>query len=146
MFWFYFDTFIWFLWQLPQNLIALLMMAFLGKKTLVRSEIYTWIFVCDRMSGGISLGNFVFLSPQSNKEATIRHELGHVIQSHMFGWSYLLIIGLPSLLWAWLCPKDKCYYDFFTEKWANQLSGLKVGRNQYSCYLYIPKEEENDKQ
>ena len=42
MFWFYFEMFIWFLWQLPQNLVALLMMPFLGKMKLI--DLYTFAF------------------------------------------------------------------------------------------------------
>lgn len=141
MFWFYFDLFIYILWQLPQNIIALIMLPFLGKKTLIRFENYTWIFACERMNGGISLGNFIFVSPQSNKETSIRHELGHVMQSHILGWAYLFIIGIPSLLWAAFSPRSKCYYSFFTESWANELAGLKVSKNQYGCFLYIPKED-----
>ena len=65
MFWFYFEMFIWFLWQLPQNLVALLMMPFLGKMKLIRFDLYTFAFECEKMSGGISLGNFIFLSTTS---------------------------------------------------------------------------------
>ena len=35
-----------------------------------------------------------------------------------------------------------CYYDWYTESWANKLAGLKVAKNQYGCYLYIPKKTE----
>ena len=145
MFWFYFEMFIWFLWQLPQNLVALLMMPFLGKMKLIRFDLYTFAFECEKMSGGISLGNFIFLSPTSaQREATILHEYGHVLDSQKFGWLYLFVIGIPSLLWAGFLSQDKCYYDFYTEKWANRNAGLKVGRNQYGCYMYIPKDDDDE--
>ena len=145
MFWFYFELIIWFLWQLPQNLVALIMMPFIGKLKLVRFENYCWAFEAEKMSGGISLGNFILLSPNcAAKESTILHEYGHVVDSHKFGWLYLFIIGLPSLLWATFKPAEKCYYDFFTEIRANNNAGLKVGKNQYSCYTYIPKEDNNE--
>lgn len=145
MFWFYFELVLWFLWQLPQNLVALFMMPFIGKMKLVRFENYCWAFECDKVPGGISLGNFIFLSPKSAKrENTILHEYGHVVDSHKFGWLYLFIIGLPSVFWAAFCSPDKCYYDFYTEKWANKNAGLKVARNQYGCYTYIPKNEDNN--
>lgn len=80
MFWFYFDLVILMLWQLPQNLVAVLMMPFLGKMKLIRFDFYTFAFECEKMSGGISLGNFIFLSPTSaQREATILHEYGHVM-------------------------------------------------------------------
>lgn len=140
MFWYYFELFIWFFWQLPQNLIALLMLPFLGKMKLIRNDLYAYAFECEKMSGGISLGNFIFLSPNSaKKETTILHEYGHVVDSHKFGWLYLFIIGIPSICWAMFKSKDSCYYSWYTEKWANANAGLKVSRNQYGCYLYIPK-------
>lgn len=133
------------LWQLPQIIVALIMLPFLGKKTFIRKENYCWIYECEKMSGGISLGCFIFLSPYSaKKEATIQHELGHVKQSHMLSWLYLIVIGLPSLLWARFGDDDKCYYSFYTESWSNHLMGLKVKHNQYGCYLYIPKENEKE--
>ena len=131
------------LWQLPQVIVALIMLPFLGKKTFIRKENYCWIYECEKMSGGISLGCFIFLSPYSaKKEATIRHELGHVKQSHILGPIYI-IIGILSIFWA-AFHGNRCYYDFFSESWANKLMGLKVKHNQYGCYLYIPKENEKE--
>lgn len=143
MFWFYFELIMWFLWQLPQNLVALVMMPFLGKMRLVRFDLYCWAFECEGMSGGISLGNFIFLDPDAAKrEATILHEYGHVIQSHILGPVYLLL-GITSLLNACF-HFTPCYYDFWCEKWANTIAGLKVVKNQYGCYTYIPKEENDE--
>lgn len=133
-----------FIWQLPQVLVAIIMMPFLGKLRLIRKENYCWIFEGEKMSGGISLGTFIFLSPYSaKKEATIRHELGHVKQSHMLSWLFLIIVGLPSILWATF-HGNRCYYDFFSESHANKLMGLKVKRNQYNCYTYIPADKEKE--
>ena len=144
MFWFYFELILWFLWQLPQNLVALVMMPFLGKMELVRFENYCWVFSCQKMMGGISLGNFIFLSPyMAKKEANVRHELGHTVQSHMLGWLYLLIIGLPSILNAWF-NFTECYHSWYPEAWANKLAGLKVGRNQYGCFIYIPNDDDEE--
>jgi hypothetical protein len=145
MFWFYFELFIMFLWQLPQNIVALLMMPFMCKMKLVRYDLYAFAFEYSKMSGAISLGNFIFLSPMSaQNEETILHEYGHVIDSQRFGWLYLFIIGIPSILWAGFFSEGKCYYDFFTEKRANQNAGLKVAKNQYGCYTYIPKEKNTE--
>ena len=93
------------------------------------------------MKGGVSLGNFIFLSPElSEKKTSILHELGHVKQSHILSWLYLIIIGLPSILNA-IFNFNNCYYSWYTESWANKIVGLKVAKNQYGCYLYIPKEK-----
>lgn len=129
------------LWQLPQCLVGLVMLPFLGKLRLVRYENYCWAFEGEKMSGGISLGCFIFLSKYSaKKEATILHEYGHVKQSHMLGWLYLIVIGLPSILWATFGDNNKCYYSFYTEKGANQAMGLEVKYGEYGCTLYIPDE------
>lgn len=143
MFWFYFEIFLMFLWQLPQNIVALIMLPFLGKMKLIKYDLYAFVFECEKMNGGISLGNFIFLSPNlAKKETSILHELGHTLDSHRYSWLYLFIIGIPSICWAMFKPADSCYYDFFTERRANKNAGLKVGRNQYGCYIYVPKENE----
>ena len=140
MFWFYFDIVLWFLWQLPQNIVALLMMPFIGKLELIRFENYCWVYKCSNMRGGISLGNFIFLSTNNAKrEVNVRHELGHTVQSHRLGPLYLFTVGLCSLLNAIFGLTD-CYYDFWTEARANAFAGLRVIKNQYGCSLYIPKE------
>lgn len=128
------------LWQLPQCLVGLVMLPFLGKLRLVRYENYCWAFEGEKMSGAISLGCFIFLSKYSaKKETTIRHEYGHVKQSHMLGWLYLIVIGLPSILNAMFNFTD-CYHDFYPEKNANKLMGLEVKYGEYGCTLYIPDE------
>lgn len=82
------------------------------------------------MSGGISLGPFAFVSSYSNKPEVIAHETdGHTVDSKIFGPLYLFIIGVPSILWAWLYDNKKhCYYDFYTERRANRFAGLVVGK------------------
>jgi len=87
------------------------------------------------MSGGISLGPFVFVPSYSvKKPETVAHEVdGHTVDSKIFGLSYLLIIRIPSLLNA-VFGFTKCYYDFYTEKWANKHA--KLGVDNY-CRLYF---------
>lgn len=134
---FYIKLCLLFLWQLPQNIIALIMCPFLGEKELIVFQDYCWAFKCSKMEGGISLGNFIFLSKShAKKETSILHEYGHTKQSHILGFLYLIIIGIPSLLNA-MFGFTKCYYSWYTEKWANKLAKLKVGVNQYGCFLYI---------
>lgn len=123
------------IWQLPQTLIGLFMIPFLGKLKLIKYEKYCWVFEAEKMEGGISLGCFIFLSKTLAKnKTTLMHELGHTVDSHIFGPLYLFIIGIPSLCWAAFCSYDKCYYDFYTEKRANEHAGLGVDT---LCRLYI---------
>ncbi len=46
----------------------------------------------------------------------------------LLGPLYLLVIGLPSLLWAALHEKvapGRSYYWFYTERWADRLGGVE---------------------
>lgn len=123
-----------FIWQLPQNIIALLMMPFLGKLTLVKYDKYCFAFEGEKMLGAISLGSFIFLSPYNAKQKTsIAHEYGHTTDSHKFGPLYLFIVGIPSILNAWF-NFTECYYSWFPEKWANKNAGLGVDT---LCRLYF---------
>ena len=136
-------TILWLLWQLPQCLVGGIMYLFLANKELIRKDNYTLVYKASNMSGGISLGCFIFLDPHAaQNEATIRHELGHCKQSRMLGWLYLFVIGLPSLLWAAFGSNDKCYYSFYTESWANDLMHLSVRAVYKRCYLVIDYDEE----
>jgi hypothetical protein len=116
-----------FLWQLPQNIVALIMMPFIGKLTLISYKKYCFAFKGEGMSGGISLGNFAFLDSYSAKKATtVAHEQeGHTVQSKILGPLYLFVIGIPSIIHTFHkdCP---CYYHFYTESWANKCAGLEV--------------------
>ena len=116
-----------FIWQIPQNLVALCMLPFMGHITLKCIKRYSWCLICDTMKthGSISLGNFVLLG--SNSDATCAHELGHVKDSHLFGPLYLFIIGLASIIWAGFNiykKKGVSYYSLYTESRANKNSHL----------------------
>lgn len=128
-----------FIWQLPQNIVALLMLPFIGKLTLISYKNYCWAFKATKMSGGISLGNFVFLSEYSSKSpTTLAHEQdGHVKQSHILGWLYLIVIGIPSILWAGTYRKlgYKNYYAFYTEANANKNANLETYVSNGKYYL-----------
>ena len=129
-----FKFIMWFIWQLPQNIVALVMLPFVGKLNLIENKKYCYAFEARKMRGAISLGCFIFLSPYSAKrETTIAHEYGHVKDSKLFGWLYLFIIGIPSILNAWL-DFTECYYDFWTEKRANKNAYLGVDSK---CRLYF---------
>lgn len=60
------------------------------------------------------------------------HEYGHTIQSLILGPLYLIVIGIPSTMWAFLFEKKRKdeqipYGAFFTEKWANRLRERVTG-------------------
>lgn len=131
-----------FVWQLPQSILGLLMLIFFavfGKVRLVSYKKLCFCFEADLMSGGISLGNFAFVSEYSAKRAAVvAHEQeGHTWDSKLMGPLYLFIIGIPSLIHAARNNYD-CYYDFYTERWANKHAGVEVLRTGSGrCFISL---------
>lgn len=112
-------------WCLPQTLIGLIVkLIFRGKK------IDKTYYFFNTNLGSISLGKYILLCEEHvNNEYVRKHEYGHQIQSFILGPLYLLIIVLPSLIWAGCFEKYRkkhnvSYYSFYTEKWANKLGGV----------------------
>ena len=114
------------IWQLPQNLLGLLVILFSrGKKA---DGYYT-----TTANFGVSLGNYIIVRNGANQD-TINHEKGHQVQSKRFGPLYLLIIGLPSAMFNlidrvfhknWPVNKRlKWYYSLPWEKNADDLGGV----------------------
>lgn len=121
-----------FTWGLPQNIMGFLLTrkykeseSFFGAKIYYHHD--NW--------GGISLGMFIIMNADKGKEwvdSVKVHEYGHSIQSIILGPLYLLVIGLPSLIWCnskryinLRKNKNISYYSFYPERWANYL-GSKV--------------------
>lgn len=114
-----------YIWQLPQNLLGLLFLLVLTGETRHRFGSIRFYFL-DSFPGGITLGEYIIVG--TRQQLTVRHEFGHVRQSRMLGWLYLIVIGLPSVLWAWLGDRiapGKSYYWFYTERWADRLGGVE---------------------
>lgn len=116
-----------FIHQLPQLIVAWVMIPFLGKRELVAFNDNTKAFKCSKMHGSISLGKYIFLSPYgANNPGTVSHEFAHTYQSLILGPLYLLVIGIPSLLWAWVCNDPCKYYSFYPEAWANKINNITL--------------------
>lgn len=112
-------------WCFPQQLAGLTLRIITRAKK--KDDHYEYNF----KGGSISLGTYVFLCPSHwNDERVLKHEKGHTVQSNILGWLYLPIIGLPSVIWAncfgWYRKKyNKSYYDFYTERSADELGGVE---------------------
>ena len=116
------------LWGLPQTLLGLLI--FLACPGCSHSTYRGAVVTRWRGSRGLSLGLFVFL-PQGADDRLLAHEYGHTLQSLLLGPLYLLVIGLPSLIWAGLPALERrrarrriSYYAFYTERWADRWGGV----------------------
>ena len=61
-------------------------------------------FILKNQRGSVTFcKDYIFLSKKAwHKDHTIKHEYGHTIQSKWLGWLYLLVIGLPSIIWAFI--------------------------------------------
>lgn len=117
-----------YIWQLPQHIVGLILLLFIKGEAKHKFNGINYYFY-DPFPGGISLGNYIIAG--NNWSKTIKHEYGHTIQSRILGPLYLFIIGIPSLIWAWLYgpiikPTKNGYYKFYTEAWADKLG--KVNR------------------
>lgn len=122
-----------YIWQLPQNLLGLIMVAItgFGLPVDIRGNNHrlpsSLLFLNKQMRGGISLGRYIIMNGSyAGDTNSWMHERGHSVQSMMLGPLYLLVIGLPSVLWAawWNEKRGVSYYEFFTEKWADILGGV----------------------
>lgn len=123
-----------FTWELPQTLVALFIRLFFKNSyytTYKDAKVFSW-----NRQGGISLGEYIFIPiDDKSKEQTpyvqdyIKHEYGHTLQSKRLGLIYLLVIGIPSFIWAacfdnYRLKNNISYYSFYTESWADKLGGV----------------------
>ena len=128
-----------YIWQLPQNLLGLLLIMFYKPEyNIVFNE--NKVYFSSKMYGGISLGKYSIVSKYKYyngnitkilKDNTVLHEsLGHGKQSKILGPLYLIVIGLPSIIWAGLYGSvikstKNGYYKFYTERWADKLANIE---------------------
>ena len=119
-----------YLWQLPQNLLGLLMLALFRTLDDECSEFTNnGVLICfsKKMRGGVSLGRYVFLKPTVERD--IHHELGHCRQSKRLGWLYLPVVGIPSIIHAafykYNSQDPNGYYRYWCEAWADRLGGVR---------------------
>ena len=118
-----------YLWQLPQNIVGLLVILFSRAKHNKTSDIWE-----TKHYFGVSLGNYIILNECCSRN-DIKHERGHQKQSLYLGWLYLLLIGLPSAagnIWDRVFHKKwyytarlYWYYKQPWEAWADKLGGVK---------------------
>lgn len=121
------------LWQFPQFIVGKMLLLFYRKKITYSfdTDDYSKCYFIKDFNGGISLSPTIIIN--SNYPAlskTVNHEYGHILQSRYLGPLYLIVIGLPSLIWAGLYGtlikrSHNGYYRFYTEKWADYLGGVK---------------------
>lgn len=129
-------------WGLVQNLVglAVFLVNIKGRHYFYHGAVVT---VWNNSKANVSLGMFIFVNEPLNEtsrlakyESTRIHEYGHTVQSVILGPLYLLVVGLPSMLWCMLpgCRNYRkrsgvSYYVFYPEHWANYL-GEKITKGK----------------
>ena len=130
-----------YLWQLPQNLLALILLLFYKEEKSLMYKGVKFHIVGKKFPGGVSLGCHALVKYYPHNKHTwdtIKHEWGHTRQSTKWGWLYLIIIGLPSIVCCWYSKhyhtkergwtqeaSDKWYYNLPWEKKAEENGGVK---------------------
>ena len=116
-------------WQLPQLIAALIYYWYLKRKDEILDTCTCQgaiVFIKRKSCDSVTLGNHIFLSPRAT-DTTVRHEWGHTRQSLILGPLYLIVIGIPSIIWAEthrIIAPNKPYDWFYTEAWANKLGDV----------------------
>lgn len=127
------------IWELPQNILGALLFIFFAvfSDSVILDDDDSLEMYSPTMRGAISLGIFrvyayKYLGNGARYVELVRkHEKeGHRKQSMMLGPLYLIVIGLPSLVWSALHSSVRRlrtvnYFSFYTEKWADRLAGVK---------------------
>lgn len=125
-------------WGIVQNLFGALLWLILrivspeGGRYRFREAVVTeW-----KRPYSMGLGMFIFFGHAGDRSADgiLVHEYGHTVQSMLLGPLFLPVIGLPSVLWAFLpCfvrlrkQRHLSYMSAYCEKWANRLGSAVTG-------------------
>ena len=122
-------------WALPQTLAGRVLYA-AHRKCEHRDYMGARVTYWDR-DDGVSLGKYVFVPTHDDDETMLRHEYGHTVQSMMLGPAYLVLIGLPSLLWNRLPffekrrqRSGKAYDSILIEKTATSLGERRTAKTK----------------
>jgi len=122
-----------FIWELPQNLLGMIVFILQRKKIISIKRIAGRFYFKNKYIG-ISLGSFIFWMPllsdnNFNFPTVMKHEFGHSVQSVYFGPLYLILVGIPSIsrviyskiFFSFKKRHWQNYYNGYPEKWADTL-------------------------
>ena len=133
-------------WCLPQSVIGFIVYNLVKlfdrdvEERVIESTL-TKVIESEKFGGGVSLGKYILIYDyddaygvtdewtKEQEEEMQKHEWGHTLQGFLLGPLYLLIIGIPSIVWASFFKKYRrennvSYDSFYTESWANSWGGV----------------------
>lgn len=112
-------------WGIVQNLAGLVVFVAAGRgkaRGYHGAAVRNW-----NLAGSMTLGMFILMD-RGHGDDILAHEWGHTIQSIILGPLYLLVVGLPSIIWAGLPAfgryrqRNHVPYDrLYCEGWATRL-------------------------
>jgi len=123
--------FLLYLWQLPQNLLGLIVIYFSSAHWDDKYKVWSTPY-----NFGVSLGKYIIICLRPVRiEQSIKHEQGHQVQSKIYGPLYLLTVGIPSILgnlwdrlfhkkWTYMM-RQMWYYNLIWEKRADKFGKVK---------------------
>ena len=122
-----------FLWELPQNLLGLILIQ-------ITNAWYSvgWddCYFTEKIDFAVSLGSYIVASRSLyNTFVVMKHEQGYQKLSRKYGWFYLPIVGIPSVIrylidryahknWSYK-DRERWYYSGFPEKQADKYANIK---------------------
>lgn len=129
-----------YIWQLPQNLLGLLVIAITRAVLDTGFMDFGYFYYRSRLHNcefGVCLGEYIIFGEESASQMSWQHEAGHRKQSRMLGPLYLLLVGLPSVvrnIWDRIMHRSWSdlhravwYYSGYPEHWADNLGGVSRG-------------------
>lgn len=125
------------IWQLPQILVGLVMLAIFRNKTSYtnpHNHITVWNINCHHAFGTacFSTGPFIITCDDYVEDEILRHETGHSLSSIRTGWFYHIIVSIPSVCLFWYKRRkkkdQKWYYSHYPENWANKAGGVDTSK------------------
>lgn len=128
-------------WQLPQILIGLVMLAIFHNKTTYTnpySNITVWNINAHHAFGNacFSLGPIIVTCSDRVEEDTPKHETGHSLSSVRTGWFYFLIISIPSIFFFWyrrIKKKDMNWY--YSKCWTERIAERNGMTDRYKSKI-----------
>lgn len=117
------------LWQLPQNILGLLIKIFCFNK--IKSNWWQWdyveIIISKNIKNSFCLGRYIFVNENSNNYNIISYEYGNYLLSRLFGPLYLFLIFIPNIINHIIHGyNNHIFYNTYPSKWANNLSSKYV--------------------